>query len=194
MTEHDPTPALEDTTPWTVDDVLEIAELPERTASICLKANLQGEYDRLNSELATLVTPLGEVIDSTERSMAERSPAARAEEINVRLVELRDEMARFMWHVTFRAMSSDDWASFTKRSQPKDAKDDHTDFYNRMVCETAVSPTISMDQLKKLRAKLGPVAITKLIVTANEACTTGGLDVPKLPVSLRNLAGESSGT
>lgn len=200
MTEHDPTlattptPALEDTTPYTVDDVLDLAELPERTASICLKPNLQGEFDRLNAEFATLVTPLGEVIDTSERTMAERSPAARAEEISDRLIELRREMERFMWHVTFRAMSSDDWGSFEKRFKPKKTTDDHTDFYNRLVCETAVSPAIDAEQLKKLRTKLGPVAIATLISTAHSACVVGGIDVPKLPASLRNLVGKSSGS
>lgn len=200
MTEHDPTlataptPALEDTTPWTVDDVLGFAELPERTASICLKANLQGEYDRLREELGTLVDATGDVIDTAERTAGEKSPAGRAQEISDRMIELRREMERFMWHVTFRAMPSDDWASFTKRFQPKGPKADHADFYNRLVCETAVSVPIDAEQMKKLRAKLSPAAISKLIQTAMQACTVGGLDVPKLPASLLNLADVSSAT
>lgn len=195
--DHSPADTLTDTTPtppaaaFTVEDVLEMAERVERTATICLAANLQGEWDRLVDELSTLVNPLGEVLDNSEPSAGQQSAEGRAIEISERLTELRREMAAKVWHVTFRAMSSDDFASFSKRHQPKSNTADHTDFYNRLICETAVSPTISMEQIKALRQKLGPQAIKKLIETASEVCTRGGLDVPKLPASLLMRGAES---
>lgn len=177
-------------TPFTVEEVLGMAERVERTAPICLAANLQGEWDRLLDELKTLITPSGEILDSAESAMGEETAESRALAIQDRLNELRREMQKKMWYVTFRAMISDDFATFTKRYMPKDARADRTDFLNRLICETAVSPTISMEQIKALRQKLGPQAIAALAKTAQAACIEGGLDVPKLPVSLRNLEGE----
>lgn len=176
--------------PFTVEEVLGMAQRVERTASICLAANLQGEWDRLVDELSTLVTPTGEVLDSAEASMGEESAEGRAIAIQDRLNELRREMRKKMWHVTFRAMPSDDYASFVKRFMPKNETGDRTEFFNRLICETAVSPQITMENIKALRSTLGPSAIRELVTTATAACTAGGLDVPKLPAFLRNLGGE----
>ena len=184
--------ALSDDTPTsvplTVDDVLEHARRVERVASICIRGDLQAEWDRLVDELSRLVTPAGELLDDVEAGAGEVSAAGRVEAINDRLVELRREMGASMWHVRFQAMAADDWDSFVKRHKPKDPKADLVDFYNRLIAETALEPPIDMGQIKALRGKLAPSAIIKLARTAHEACTEGGLDVPKLPVSLRNLA------
>lgn len=207
MTEHDtPTADLApDTTdvdlhdhetpteePFSVEEVLSMARRVRRTASVCLRADLQAEWDRLLDELSGMVTPAGEVITTGELAAGEESPASRALAIQERLNVIRGEMRKTMWHVTFEAMADEDWELFKKRFKPKDPKADHSEFQRRLICETAVSPTLSMDQLTALRKKLGPTAIAKFTVSAWEACTTSGLDVPKLPASLRNLVAESS--
>lgn len=177
--------------PFSVEDILGMARLPERTASICVRADLQGEWDRLLEELSTLVNQHGEILDSAEPSAGDVSAEGRALQIQDRMNEIRGEMRKAMWHVTFRAMDDESWATFKRMHKPKDPNADHTDFQHRLVCETAISPTLSKDQLQALRKKLGPTGIAALTVKAWEACTSSGLDVPKLPASLRNLAGES---
>ena len=187
--DHDALDAAQLEEPFTVDQVLDMARRVRRTASVCLRADLQAEWDRLYEELTTLVTATGEVIDSDEVSAGEETAESRAIAIRDRLNVLRREMRKAMWHVTFEAMPDEDWALFKRRHKPKDPKADHTEFQHRLVCETAVSPTLSMEQLAQLRKKLGPPAIASFTVKAWEACTVSGLDVPKLPASLQRLAG-----
>lgn len=184
--------ALVDAASFTVDDVLEHARRVERTATICLAGDLQAEWDRLLDELSRLVTADGEILDDVEASAGQASTAGRVEVIMARLVELRRLMGAKMWHVRFQAMSADDWDSFVKRHKPKDPKASVVDFYNRLVCETAIDPTISMEQIQALRGKLAPSAIVELTTTALAACNEGGLDVPKLPAFLRTLVAPHS--
>lgn len=199
MTEHD-TDHLDPTADalpepdrqYTVEEVLDMARLVERIATVCLRADLQAEYDMLLAELSTLVTPAGELLDTAEAAAGEVSATGRVEQISARMGEIRVEMAKKMWRIRFRAMDSDSFASFMKRHKPKDPKANLTDFYSRLVCETAIEPTISADQLAMLRKKLGPTAIGELVKTSWEACTEGGLDVPKLPTSLRLFVEEHS--
>lgn len=180
--------------PLTIDQVLDMARLPERTASVCVRPDLQSTFERITSELSRLVTVTGDVVDDEDSTVGQKSNTTRAHELNEQLQAVRREMAGFMMTVRFRAMSSDDWASFTKRHQPKEgAKAEATmEFHNRLVCETAVEPEISMDQILRLRKVLSPVAVGTFVKTAWEACTVGGIDVPKLPAYSRNLAAESS--
>ena len=88
-----------------------------------------------------------------------------------------------MWHVRFRAMASDDWTAFKKQHMPKAKDADMTEFRTKIIAACAIEPPITEDQVKALRKKLGSAQIVKLSDTAFEACTAGGLDVPKSPNS-----------
>lgn len=174
----------------TIDEVLATARRVEKVARISLRGDLQAEHDELVRELSGLVTADGELIEDPEASMGEESAAVRAQELNQRLVELGREMAGAMWSVRFRAMSSDDWAVFTKAHFPeadKDGKRDLTDFNVKLVAATAIEPTLTEEQVRALGGKLGTSQIVNLANTAWNVCTKGGVDVPKSPVSLRNL-------
>lgn len=177
-----------DGTAWSVEDVLSMARLPEKTATLCLRSDLQGEFDALMAEFSTLVSPTGEVLDADEESSAgEESKEGRATFLAKRLEDLRREMHEATWSVTFRAKSSDDWATFQRLHKPKKDTDNHTDYYNRLIATTAVKPEISMEQVVKLRQALPPAAILMMVRTALVACTSSGVDVPKLPAFLRSL-------
>lgn len=172
----------------TVEDVLASARLVERTASICLRADLTAEHDRVLSELGTLVTPSGEILgDDEEAGMDAQSNASRARELADRLQVLKREMRASMWHVRFQAMASDEWTTFKKLWWPKGKDPDMTEFRTKIVAACAVEPPITEDQMKQLRKKLTSSQIVTLSDTAFDACTAGGLDVPKSPSSWANL-------
>lgn len=171
----------------TVDEVLASARRPERTARVCLRADLEDEHAQLVAELATLVNAQGEIIAEEEAAVGEITGEARAHQINDRLKALRAEMAQSMWFVRFRGMPSEDYDVFEKKYKPKTKDADFSEFHARLVAETAIEPTISYDQAVALRKEFGKRAMLELYNTAFTVCNTGGVDVPLLPASLQAL-------
>lgn len=174
-----------------VEEVLECVRRPERTATLYLRGDLLAERDELRPQLALLVDARGEVIEDGEGALGEESNAARAQRLATRLREVETQLAKSAWHVRFRGMPSDEWAAFTKAHLPKtkgSEKPDVDDFNNLLIAETAIAPTITVDQMKKLRKKFGAKQVTELANKAWEACNDGGVDAPKSPSSWLNLA------
>lgn len=164
----------------TVADVLAAARLVERTASICLRADLTAEHDQVLAELATLVTPSGEVIGGDEEASAgEQSAAGRATELAERLAAIKREMRSSMWHVRFRAMDADAWGTFKKKHLPARKDADFGPFHVKIIAACAIEPAISEDEVLALSKKFNHSQFVTLANTAYEACTEGGLDVPK---------------
>lgn len=173
---------------FTIDEVLSSARRIERTATICLAGDLQAEWDALVAELATLVTATGELIEEdSDESLSEVSGRARVAQINDRLPALRRGMAEKMWRVRFQGMSSDEWATFVKKNLPDRDGADRTPFYNLLLAETAIEPELTLEQVRELRKVLTQRSMNELVSKAWEACSEGGIDVPKLPLSLRKM-------
>ncbi|WP_224279141.1 hypothetical protein [Nocardioides lacusdianchii] len=169
---------------FTVDEVLASARRIERTANVCVRGDLQAEFDELLDELATLVTATGELMeDDTDEALGDVTARTRVAQINERIPVLRREMAQAMWSVRFRGMSSDEWAPFVKKNMPE--KGDKKDFFNLLLSKTAIEPELTLDQVRELRKVFTQRSINELVNKAWEACTEGGIDVPKLPLSLR---------
>ncbi|MDN4173916.1 hypothetical protein QWY28_13225 [Nocardioides sp. SOB77] len=163
----------------TIDEVLNSARLPEKRAEICLRADLQAQYDVLAAELATLVTADGEVIVDDEAAAGEVTAAARARELDDNLASIRAEMEDSMWRPLFRGLSSEDLAVFNKEHRPADPTADMTDYNTRLIAATMTEPTATVDEVQALRRTLGSLAMIKLVRTASEVCVQGGVDVPK---------------
>lgn len=179
--------------PFTVDEVLASARRIERTASVCLRADLQAEWDELLDELGTLVTASGELLeDDSEGSMGETSGRARVMEINRRMSVLRREMAANTWRPRFRAMPSDEWAPFLKKERPKGENADMGPFFDLLIAETSIDADLTLEKVRELRKVLSDPAMGELTSTAWAANTAGGIDVPKLPSSLAKIAASSS--
>jgi hypothetical protein len=175
----------------TVEDVLSRARLPEKRARVCLRADLQAEYDDLVAELSTLVNARGELLeDNQERAMGETSAQDRALELGERVEAVRREMAESMWFPLFRGLSTDDLAVFNKQHIPKGEKPDLTEYNVRLVAECSVEPKMSVEQVQQIRKKLGSRAFLQLIQAANGVCIHGGVDVPKSQSFLVDLTQE----
>ncbi|HEY0889374.1 MAG TPA: hypothetical protein VGE38_07175 [Nocardioides sp.] len=172
-----------------VEDVLAAARLPERTATICVRADLTAEHDAIMAEMATLVTPGGELLaDDDEAAVSDQSNAARARELADRDRRVLDEMRANLWRVRFRAIDSDEWPEYKKKHMPKGKDVDLKDFRTKLIADCAIEPPITEDQVRALRKKFGSGQIDKLSDTAFQACEQGGVDVPKSPSSWANLA------
>lgn len=162
----------------TIDEILARAKTPERTARICLRADLQAEYDELVAELTDLVDAEGRVMVDDEATIGETSPAQRATEIEERLRLLRTEMAENTWAVRFRGLTTDELALFNREHEPK-GDQDWTEYNTHLVAACAVKPVLSVDDVRKLRKTLGSRAMGQLVTSATWVCTQGGVDVPK---------------
>lgn len=171
-----------------VEDVLASARLPEKRARICLRADLQAEHDDIVAELATLVDAQGQLLeDDEEASIGETSTRDRVIELNERLTGVRRKMSLSMWFPLFRGLDSTALAVFNKKNYPKGDGADLTEYNNLLIAECAVAPTMTVEEIKALRGKLGSKAIGSIVTTVHEVCLRGGVDIPKLPVSLVNL-------
>lgn len=163
---------------WTVEDVLNSARRVETIAHVCLRADLEAEYHELGRELATLVTPDGELLNDGDDESLNGGAQARAVQIISEQKKIRTEMAKHMWHVRFRGMASEDFAVFNKKYLPKDGGNG-IDYNHRLVAACAIEPTITLEQVRQLHKTLSPPQMGELIAKASEACTHGGVDVPK---------------
>lgn len=171
----------------TLDEVLSSARLVETKAKICLRADLEAEYADLMAELATLVDEDGNVVADDE-SLADQK-VERAQELQRLAEENRKIRAEHVRVVRFRAMPSDEWEAFEKANRQggdgRGAAKNPQEYERKIIARCAIEPTLTEDQVKELKGKLGPAQMDHLFSKAYEACRTGGLDVPKsLPFSL----------
>lgn len=170
-----------------VQDVLAAARLPERTATICVRPDLQAEHDAIAAEMATLVSADGELlVEDDEASMGAQTNAARARELADRDRQVLDEMRANLWHVRLRAMDADEWPEF-KKTMPKGKDADVSTFRAKLIARCAIEPPITVEDVAALRKKFGSAQINKISNRAYEACEQDGVDVPKSPGSWANL-------
>lgn len=171
--------------PLTVEQILEMAKLPERRAQICLRADLQARFDQLINELSTLVNTQGEVLDDAEASMGEETAASKARILEDQIRAVRAEMSASMWFPLFRGLPSDDLAVFNKEHYPKTEGADLTDYHSLLISRCSVEPHLSVDDVKALRKKLSFKSIQELVRTVSQVNVGLGVDVPFLPSSLQ---------
>lgn len=163
---------------FTIEDVLAMAKLPELVATVCIRPDLQADYDATLTELATLVDPTGQLLEDPDASLGGQSKAGRAEELNDRLEEIRLEMAGHLWRVRFRGMTSEDFSVFNKRFPNREGAQAQ-EYSLQLVAATAIDPPISYDQAQRLNAKLGARIMTELVNAAWKVCNEGGISIPK---------------
>lgn len=181
--------------PLTIEDVLGMARRVEKIARVCLRADLAAEREQCSKELAGLVDAEGRLLTDDEASMGDAGNADRAQALADRIKALGREMAGAMWSVRFQAMSSDDWEVFQKEHFEKArTSGDFTDYNRQIIAATAIQPTINLEQTEQLRKTLGPTQWKELADTAWQTCTSGGVDVPKSPISSLNLTRAPSET
>ncbi|WP_248582603.1 hypothetical protein [Nocardioides sp. InS609-2] len=163
--------------PLSVSEILEHGRRIERTARICIRGDLQAEYDRIILELAGLMGPSGEVIDVSLADGDEGPTPAQIK--HAELEAVRHEMSGAMRFVRFRGMPSDEWPGWDKAHRPKGEDPDLTEYNTALIAACAIEPKLSVDEVNSLRGALGSPQMVELANKAWQANTTGGVDVPK---------------
>lgn len=188
-TSGDPSPFVKAPAPITphvetvldLDEVMSQARRVERTAHICLRSDLTAELEDLVEQLGNLVDADGNVVATGDQALSDAGDAAA---LNERIQAVQAEMAKSMRTIRFRAMADDAWQPFDKRHRDTNGDIRDTElYYNELIAACAIAPTMTVDQVKALRGSLGPTQIIEMGNAAYIACSTGGVDVPKLPFS-----------
>jgi hypothetical protein len=163
-----------------LDAILSSARRVERTAFINTRADLEDRYNQVIDELAALVDEDGNIVSEGDSSLAD---GAKAEELREEADDLRAQMKAATKTVRFRAMDSDAWEAFESTHRHKGSREikDERTYVNQIIADCAIAPTLTVDDVVKLRKQLGHPQITTLFNEAYWANTTGGLDVPKSP-------------
>jgi hypothetical protein len=162
----------------TLDQIMTSARRSRRIARICLAADLEAEYLAVLDELATLVTADGELV-AEDASMEE---VGKVTALREKAADLRDRMAAKTRPVLFEAMDSDAWEAFEKIHRGPDGKiKDATIWQNELISACAINPTFKVEDVQAIRKKLSPSQFQELANQSYSACTSGGVDVPKLP-------------
>lgn len=166
----------------TLEHVMASARLVEKKAVVCLRGDLEAVHDSLISELRTLVDAEGNVV-ARDESLADQK-VARVEEIQTLLEENRQARLAESYVVRFQAMPADEWAEFEKAHREsiggpvKDARD----YQRKIIARCAIEPKLTEAEVDQLSGTLSSPQMNALFAAAYEACTTGGLDVPKSPL------------
>lgn len=182
---HDPSAHMPDAVrSWTIDEILDTARLPEAYASICLRADLDAEYERLVDELQTLISTTGEVIDDPDGALGEESNSARAQRLSDEIRVVVEQRRAAMWFPQYRGLPPEDLDVFNKKYRPRNSDDDHTDYQARLIAECTVDDDITYDAVLQLRRKLGNRAYLELVRKALDVNNRGGVDAGKLPTFL----------
>ena len=171
---------------WTLEEVLASARRHRTVAHVCLRADLQAEYEELMREIAALVDTQGRLTPVAEETLGDQATATVQGKAD-RAQQVRREMNAAMWRVEFEGMAEDKWRPWYDKHYPKGQDPDLTDFNNLLIAETAVAPTLTVADVLKLRGVLGAPQITELANKAWLSCATGGVDIPKSPAFLAKL-------
>jgi hypothetical protein len=158
-----------------LDSALANAKLPERTVPLCLRGDLQAEYEDLERQLAL------------EQAKPEHDSLAgnpRAVEIEEQLEALREQMQEATVTLRVRALSNRAWYALAEQHPPREGNDIDALYgcnFETLAPELVrrcLVPKLDNDQWELLYAVLSNGQFETLFVAAHGA-TRGRVNVPK---------------
>lgn len=132
-----------------IDAILSSAKKPEIAVPLCLRSDLQVEWEKLEAEL--------QAEDQAEPATLAKAVTKRAKELAEQVRALQDKMNKATLTVTLRAMDRAPWKELQSAHPPR--KDSAIDwklgfnpdtFYDALIAASLVDPVLDADQLAKL--------------------------------------------
>lgn len=132
-----------------IDAILDGAKKPEAKVPLCLRSDLQVEWEKLEAEL--------QAEDRAEPQTLAKSVSKRAKELAEQVRALQAEMEQSTITVTLRAMDRAPWKELQSAHPPR--KDSAIDwklgfnpdtFYDALIAESIVEPVFDEERLAKL--------------------------------------------
>lgn len=154
-----------------IEALIEEAQLPQTTATLCLRADMVAQWEKLYAQWR--------VADEDAPSLGDVSPKG---DLQRQLRELGDEMAKHQVTFTFQALPGQDYSSLIAKHPP--LGDDKTKFrWNKATFEPALiaacltDPAATPEQVAKLLAKLSH-GQQQLLAKAASDVNDGTGDIP----------------
>lgn len=154
-----------------IEDLIEQAQRPQQTATLCLRADLVAQWDKLHAQWRTA--------DETGGSLAEGTPKAA---LAAQIRELTEEMERHQVTFVFEALPPTEYSALIAKYPPKgDDKnkfrwDDET-FKPALIKACVIEPKMTDEQVDRLLAKLS-FGQRKLLGNAAALANEGEGDIP----------------
>lgn len=157
-----------------IEDIIASAKLPEKTITLCLRGDLQAQWEDLERKLQQAET-------QTTDTLAGDPEAQRiAEKMEQIAAQMREHERTFL----FRALGSIEYSNLLAANKaPDDKRDesvdglDWTTYPTALIAACAVDPAMTLDQAERLSAVLTNRQWDDLFRTAL-ACNRSSVDVP----------------
>lgn len=174
-----------------IDAILEGAKKPEDHVPLCLRGDLQAEWEKLESEL--------QAEDRAEVDTLAKPVTKRAKELADQVRALQAEMEKSTVVLTLRAMDRAPWKELRAAHPPRpDAAMDwrlgfnEETFYDALIAKSVVDPVFDEERLVKLLDSLTSGQFDKL---ANAAWALNRSDVSApFSATASRIAASSAGT
>lgn len=152
--------------------------LAEKTAYFLTKPHLQGDIEALEQQLALVTDDRGRPTPDRSAAGDEHLAATLAQAIEAKRTELR-ESAR---GVRVRQLSSTEWQAFG--AAHREALDNPESpkrpvMWAELIAACAIAPTMTLEQVHKLRATVGDPQIDEIRLACWDVCTTSGVAIPE---------------
>jgi hypothetical protein len=165
------------------DQILESAKMPEKDIPLCLRGDLQAEWEKLEAELKADLAAR-KVTQSATLASSDPEPSPELSE-KIRAVEA--EMAKAMVTLKLRAMARHEWFALVAAHPPReDVFGDRMQGFNGstiwddLITDTLVDPKLDKERVTKLLDKLTPGQTDRV---ANEAWVLNRRDTVSVPFS-----------
>lgn len=158
-----------------IDDIIASARLPEKTVALCLRGDLQAEWEELERELRAV------------QGMAEEESLAgdpKARELAERMEAIAQEMADHQVTFRFRALGKKAYSDLMMEHRASEEKKDESvdgldwsTFPTALISACAIDPKMSVAKAGKLSETLTDRQWDDLFATAM-ACNRAEVSVP----------------
>lgn len=166
-----------------LDELMSAGRRVERTARFCIDGPAYSRLLELDEEIADL-EPAPGFRDPDDEPMAGDELSEKAAEREQVLATVQAAMRT----VRVRALPDEEWRALLRKYEHDKQKALPNDrFWDEMLVRCAIAPQLDESAVAKLRSTLGMAQLNQLHGACWEANTADGVDVPKLPRSLREM-------
>jgi hypothetical protein len=178
--------------PSEIDAILEGAKKPETTVKLCLRSDLQNQWEKLEREL--------QEEDQAEAPTLAKTASKRAKELAEQVRDLQAQMEKSTVVLTLRAMDRAPWKELRAEHPPRPGSPmdwrlqfNEETFYDALIAKSIVDAEWDdADRVKKLLDSLTAGQFDNL---ANEAWTLNRSDVSApFSATASRIAASSAGT
>lgn len=139
-----------------IDDLLEQVQLPQKTATICIRADLVARWEELHAEFNAAPTEAA--------SLGEPSPRAS---IARQLEELKEEIAKHQATFVFESLPSLEFSDLLQQHPGQGGKKLHeATLLPALFARCCIDPKMTEDQARKLLTKVSTGQANELFAAA----------------------------